>query len=72
MNMVKNMGGFDRMIRILIALIVAYLYYINYISGTAAIVLLILAAIFALTSVINFCPLYNFFGINTYNKIDKK
>ncbi len=70
--MLKNMSGFDRMIRILIAVIIGYLYYINYITGTAGIVLLVLSFVFAITSFINFCPLYKLFGINTYNKIPKK
>jgi len=70
--MVKNMSSFDRMIRILIALIVVYLYFIDYITGTAAIFLLVLSAIFAITSFINFCPLYKMCGINTYHKADKK
>lgn len=63
--MKKNMGGTDRIIRIVIALVVGVLYYLNIIEGTLAYVLLGLAAIFILTSLINFCPLYTLFGINT-------
>ncbi len=66
------MSGFDRMMRILIAVIVGYLYYIDYISGTGAIILVILSFVFAVTGFVNFCPLYKFFGINTYNKTTKK
>ena len=70
--MKKNMGGLDRMSRILIAIIIGYLIYISYLTGTAAIVLLILAVVFAITSFINFCPLYKAFGIDTFNKPEKK
>jgi len=70
--MKKNMGGLDRWSRIVIAIIVAYLFYIQYITGTAAIVLLVLAVVFAITGFINFCPLYKVFGIDTYNKPEKK
>ncbi|HPE84175.1 MAG: DUF2892 domain-containing protein [Aequorivita sp.] len=63
--MKKNMGGTDRTIRLLIAAIVVALYYFGVISGTLAIVLLVFAAIFVLTSFISFCPLYTLFGINT-------
>lgn len=63
--MKKNMGGADRAIRIVLALIVGALYYFNMITGTLAYVLLALAAIFVLTSLVSFCPLYVLFGIRT-------
>lgn len=63
--MKKNMGGADRTIRIILALVVGALYYFNMITGTLAYVLLALAAIFVLTSFVSFCPLYTLFGINT-------
>ena len=66
--MKKNMGTIDKVIRILVAIAVAVLYFAGIISGTVAIVLLILAGIFILTSVISFCPLYLPFGINTGSK----
>ncbi|MEH6763337.1 MAG: DUF2892 domain-containing protein [Aequorivita antarctica] len=65
--MKKNMGGFDRILRLLIAAIVLALYYFEIIDGTLAIVLLVFSAIFVLTSFVSFCPLYIFFGINTCN-----
>ena len=66
--MKKNMGTIDKIIRLLIALVVIGLYFAHLISGTVAIVLLLLAAIFVVTSLINFCPLYLPFGINTGKK----
>ena len=63
--MKKNMGGMDRVIRILIALTVAFLYWNGNISGTTAIIAGILAIIFVATSLISFCPLYLPFGIRT-------
>ncbi|MBK7183160.1 MAG: DUF2892 domain-containing protein [Bacteroidetes bacterium] len=68
--MKKNMGNIDRVIRVLIALVVIALYFANVISGTVAIVLLALSAVFVLTSVMSFCPLYTIFGINTCKKND--
>lgn len=62
------MGGFDRGIRILIAIILGYLYYIQYVTGIVGIMLVVLAIVFAVTNFINFCPLYSFLGINTQNK----
>jgi len=63
--MKKNMGTADKVIRILVAIVIAALFFTNVISGTLGIVLLVLAAIFLLTSVVSFCPLYLPFGIRT-------
>lgn len=63
--MKKNMGSLDKTIRIIVALVLAVLYFTNVISGTLGIVLLVLAAVFLLTSFISFCPLYTLFGLNT-------
>lgn len=63
--MKKNMGNVDRGIRIVAALIVAALIVTGTVSGVLAIVLGVIAAVFVLTSVIGFCPLYAPFGINT-------
>ena len=64
-EMKKNMGNADRIIRVIIAVIIAALYYTNVISGTLGIVLLVLAGIFVLTSLMSFCPLYLPFGLST-------
>ncbi|MCB0477763.1 MAG: DUF2892 domain-containing protein [Crocinitomicaceae bacterium] len=63
--MKKNMGSVDRIVRILIALVIGVLYFMEVIEGTLGIVLVVLAAIFLLTSFISFCPLYLPFGIKT-------
>ncbi|CAN5213922.1 hypothetical protein BH09BAC3_BH09BAC3_25970 [soil metagenome] len=66
--MKKNMGSADRVIRILVAVAVIALYFGNLISGTTAIVLLMLAGIFILTSFMSFCALYLPFGLSTRKK----
>lgn len=63
--MKKNMGNADRLIRVILAAIVATLYFTNVITGTLGIVLMVLAAVFVLTSLISFCPLYAPFGLST-------
>jgi hypothetical protein len=63
--MKKNMGNADRAIRVVIAILIAVLYFTNVISGTLALVLIFLAAVFVLTSLISFCPLYSLIGVNT-------
>lgn len=66
--MKKNMGAIDKWIRILAAVAVLVLFYTSVITGTLAIVLLVLAGIFLVTSLFSFCPLYVPFGINTGKK----
>jgi len=63
-----NMGKIDRVLRLAVAVIIAALYFSETITGTVGIVLLVLAAVFALTSFVSFCPLYLPFGINTRPK----
>ena len=66
--MKKNMGTIDIAIRLVIAAIVIILYFTHVISGTIAIILLIFAGVFILTSLLSFCPLYLPFGISTRGK----
>ncbi|MDX2305919.1 MAG: DUF2892 domain-containing protein [Microscillaceae bacterium] len=63
--MIKNMGSADRIIRVIIAAIVATLYFTNILTGVLGIVLMALAGVFVLTSLVSFCPLYAPFGIRT-------
>jgi hypothetical protein len=63
--MKKNMGSIDKGIRVILGIAIALLYYFNIISGTVALVLMVIALIFLVTSLINFCPLYTVFKINT-------
>jgi len=55
-------------IRILVAVVFAVLFFTKVITGTLGIILLVLGAVFVLTSLISFCPLYLPFGINTSKK----
>ena len=66
--MKKNMGNIDKIIRILVAIVIAVLFFTNVISGTLGIILLVLAGVFVLTSLVSFCPLYTLVGINTCPK----
>jgi hypothetical protein len=66
--MKKNMGNIDKVVRILIAAIIAVLYFTGVISGTLGIALLIVGGVFVLTSLIGTCPLYLPFGINSAKK----
>lgn len=67
----KNMGNSDRIIRLIIAAVIAILFFSNIISGTLGVVLLVLAGVFTLTSFVSFCPLYVPLGIKTCPKEEK-
>ncbi len=69
--MKKNMGSVDKTIRLILAVIFIALSLLGVVSGALEIVLLVLATIFALTSIIGSCPLYLPFGINTTPKVKK-
>ena len=64
------MGPAGRFLRTLVAIITAALFMTEIITGTFAIVLLMIASVFALTSFIGNYPLYNIFGINSFKKIN--
>ena len=64
----KNMGSVDKVIRILVAVVFVVLFFTKVITGTLGIVLIVLAAVFVLTSLISFCPIYWPFGISTAKK----
>lgn len=63
--MKKNMGNVDRIIRVLLAVIFGALYFTGTVTGTLGLVLVILGAVFLLTSLVSFCPLYALVGLNT-------
>ncbi len=66
--MKRNMSDIDRIVRVVIAALVAYLYFGGVVTGTLGIVLLVLGVVFLLTSVVSFCPLYSLFKLSTYKK----
>ena len=63
--MKKNVGITDKVIRFLLAAVFAVLFFTGTATGILGIVLLVFAAVFTLTSLVSFCPLYTIFGIKT-------
>ena len=59
------MGGMDRTVRIIVALAIGVLTFTGVLHGTLAIILMVFATVFLLTSFVSFCPLYALFGFNT-------
>jgi len=63
--MKKNMSTVDRIIRVLLAIVFAYLYFSGTVSGALGVILLVLGVVFVLTSIFSFCPLYVPFKFST-------
>ena len=63
--MKRNMGSADRLIRVGIAAVFAILILTGVVSSTLGIALMVIAAVFVLTSLVNFCPIYAIFGMST-------
>ena len=64
--MKRNMSNTDRIVRLVISALFAYLYFGGIVTGTFGIVLLVLAGVFTLTAIVAFCPLYAPFKLSTY------
>ena len=68
----RNMSTTDKIIRVIIAAVIAVLYFTGYISGIVGIILLVVGGVLLLTSFVNFCPLYAAFGLSTRKVKEKK
>jgi hypothetical protein len=64
--MKRNMSNIDRVIRVIVAALFAYLSLSGIVTGVFATVLLVLAGVFTLTAIVAFCPLYAPFKLSTY------
>jgi hypothetical protein len=63
--MKRNVSNTDRIIRVVVALIFTYLYFGKIVPGAAGVALAVMGAVFLLTALVSFCPLYTLFKINT-------
>ena len=64
--MKRNLSNIDRIVRLVIAALFAYLYFGGIVTGALGVILVVLGAVFLLTSVFAFCPLYLPFKFSTY------
>jgi hypothetical protein len=65
-QMKRNMSNTDRIVRVVVAALFAYLYFAGIVTGGLGIVLVVLGGVFLLTSIVAFCPLYAPFKFSTY------
>lgn len=66
--MKKNVGSIDKVVRLLLAVVFILLFVFDVVTGILGYILLALAAIFILTSLINWCPIWAILGTRT-NKV---
>jgi hypothetical protein len=63
--MKKNIGFLDRIVRIILSVVFAALYFMQVITGTIGLILLIAGGVLLATALVDFCPIYKIFGINS-------
>ena len=67
--MKRNMSNLDRIIRIILAALFAYLYFGGIVTGVLGVILVVLGVVFLLTSIVGFCPLYALLKISTLKRL---
>lgn len=70
--MKANIGSSDKLIRLGLAVVLIILFYKSILTGTLGIIALLVALLLTVTSLVNFCPLYSIFKINTSKKKEEK
>jgi len=66
--MIKNIGSTDKIIRLIIAIIALAAKFFIPLNGILGYVALAVAVIMIVTGMLNFCPIWSAFGINTKKK----
>ncbi len=65
MSGLVNEAGWDRIVRVILGLVLLYLWLGNVLSGTAAVIVGIIGIVLLVTGVVGFCPLYRVLGFAT-------
>jgi hypothetical protein len=66
--MTFNEGGWDRVIRVLAGIALAYATWLTW-PGTASVVFGVIGAIAFVTGLVGWCPGYALFGLSTKKKV---
>jgi hypothetical protein len=64
----KNVGKIDRVIRIILGLILLYLFVANMVTVPWSYLVALIGLILLVTGVIGTCPFYSIIGMNTLGK----
>ena len=63
--MSRNVGGMDRIIRLILGVVLLCLALLHVVAGTMAIVAYVVAAIALVTGIVGWCGAWSLLGINT-------
>lgn len=66
--MTRNMGSLDRVVRLVAAVVLVVGALLAGAGTTLGVVLLVVAAVLAVTSAVGFCPLYRLIGVSTLHR----
>ena len=64
----KNVGMIDRVIRILLGIILLYLFVVNMVAAPWSYLVALIGLILLVTGIVGSCPLYSMLGMNTLGK----
>jgi len=64
----KNVGMIDRVIRIILGIILLYLFVVNMVAAPWSYLVALIGLILLVTGIIGTCPLYSMLGMNTLGK----
>jgi heme/copper-type cytochrome/quinol oxidase subunit 4 len=63
--MIKNVGQTDKIVRIVLAILLAALDFFEVINGAFSWILSVFAIVLLVTAFMNFCPVYKLLGKST-------
>jgi hypothetical protein len=63
--MKTNISNWDRVIRVVVAALFAYLYFAGIVTGGLGLLLLVAGIVFVGTAIVGYCPLYGLFKFST-------
>ncbi|MDD2754945.1 MAG: DUF2892 domain-containing protein [Methanothrix sp.] len=64
----KNVGMVDRVIRIILGIILLYLFLVNMVAAPWSYLVALIGLILLGTGIVGSCPLYSMLGMNTMGK----
>jgi hypothetical protein len=62
---VPNVGTADRVARLMVAVLLAFLALSGFVAGALAVVVWVVAAVIAISALLGTCPLYSLAGFST-------
>jgi hypothetical protein len=64
----KKVGMIDRVIRIILGIILLYLFVVNMVAAPWSYLVALIGLILLVTGIVGTCPLYSILGMNTLGK----